>query len=443
LIDYIDYEAYGRDVAINEGGEFTSFGYVRDTGNRFVEFYDGDRDNIPEEYQVTSVPGDAELTESEQVEWAMDLAFDLDEFFRQHDPHYAAEHPDAHAQKEALTEDLLQGRIATIEGRLTDLAQTANDVLPMRLEKFKDAMGYDEFLDIDPDAIRQALENPDKSRMDEMLAFAEQAEQEYAAQAEVFVQTPADIMEQAQAIQEESAKEDSFSIYQLKRGDETLDYCFESLASIHRNGLSVDPTNYELVYTAPLTAHDDLERIYTRFNMDRPADFTGHSLSVSDIVVLHQNGMDTAHYCDSVGFSQVPEFLRLSPDALMTGEMVQTPRGSFYVTAMSQEQMEAAGYGLHHQSEDGKYFIMGNGTRAFAIASEQVQEKDNPLRTAEMTIEDDYGMIDGVINNGRRDEPQARASIRDRLEDAKRASAEHSPANRKRLGRDGQTLDDL
>jgi hypothetical protein len=153
--------------------------------------------------------------------------------------------------------------------------------------------------------------------------------------------------------------------------------------------------------------------------------------------------MDTAHYCDSVGFSQVPEFLHLSPDAQMTGEMVQTPRGSFYVTAMSQEQMEAAGYGVHHQSEDGKYFIMGNGTRAFAIASEQVQEKDNPLHTAEMTIEDDYGMIDGVINNGRRDEPQERASIRDRLEDAKRASAEHSPTDRKRLGRDGQTLDDL
>ena len=85
------------------------------------------------------------------------------------------------------------------------------------------------------------------------------------------------------------------------------------------------------------------------------------------------------------------------PDRFETGERVQTPRGSFQVTAMSREQMEAAGYGVHHISDDGKYLIMGNGTRAFAVAAEQ-PEKDNPLRTAEMTLEDDYGMIDGVIN---------------------------------------------
>lgn len=91
------------------------------------------------------------------------------------------------------------------------------------------------------------------------------------------------------------------------------------------------------------------------------------------------------------------------PDRFETGERVQTPRGSFQVTAMSREQMEAAGYGVHHISDDGKYLIMGNGTRAFAVAAEQ-PEKDNPLRTAEMTLEDDYGMIDGVINNGRRGE---------------------------------------
>ena len=78
------------------------------------------------------------------------------------------------------------------------------------------------------------------------------------------------------------------------------------------------------------------------------------------------------------------------------------------MTAMSREQMEAAGYGFHHQSDDGKYLIMGNGTRAFAVAAEQ-PEQDNPLRTAEMTLEDDYGMIDGVINNGRRGEELEKA----------------------------------
>ncbi len=116
---------------------------------------------------------------------------------------------------------------------------------------------------------------------------------------------PADIAEQAQAV-----PRDTFSIYQLKPGDATRDYRFEPLDAIRNNGLSVKPENYELVYTAPLTEQDSLESIYTRFNIDHPADFKGHSLSVSDIVVLHQDGKDTAHYCDRFGFSQVPEFLQ-------------------------------------------------------------------------------------------------------------------------------------
>ena len=219
----------------------------------------------------------------------------------------------------------------------------------------------------------------------------------------------------------------------------------------------MDSANYELVYTAPLTERDNLESIYTRFNIDRPADFHGHSLSVSDIVVLHQAGKDTAHYCDRFGFSQVPEFLEPerakevtipTPDQMETGETVRTPRGSFYVTAMSKEQMEAAGYGLHHQSDDGKYLIMGNGTRAFAVLAEQ-PEKDNPLRTAEMTLEDDYGMIDGVINNGRRGEEVEKAkeaaekggtekkpSIRERLEDAKKECSERKPPEKGRPDRE-------
>ena len=99
-------------------------------------------------------------------------------------------------------------------------------------------------------------------------------------------------------------------------------------------GHRVDPKNYALVYSVPLTPGTSLEDIYTRFNIDHPKDFKGHSLSVSDVVVLHQNGQDTAHYCDSVGFQQVPEFLR-----------------------------------------------------------------ENPLRTAELSTEQNENMIDGVLNN--------------------------------------------
>ena len=389
LKNYIDYEAYGRDVALDEGGDFTYLGYVRDTGSSFHEYYDGEPGSIPEEYRVMTFQDD--IPEEELSEWAMDIAYDMDEFFRQHDPQYAAEHPEEHAAKEEIYESLTAGRISALDEKLAELGQTQEDYLSSELEKYKEASGYEASLDIS----------------------------------------------------EEPAPEDSFSIYQLKGGDETLDYRFEPLDSIHRNGLSVDPANYELVYTAPLTERDSLESIYTRFNMDRPADFTGHSLSISAIVVLHQDGKDTAHYCDRFGFSQVPEFLQqrqpeLTPDALETGETVRTPRSSFYVTAMSREQMEAAGYGFHHQSEDGKYLIMGNGTRAFAISAEPVQEKDNPLRTAEMTLEDDYGMIDGVINNGRRGEEaeKAKPSIRERLEDAKRECSERKPPEKGRPGRD-------
>ena len=453
LQNYIDYEAYGRDVAMDENGTFTDQGYVRDTGDSFHEYYDGERGSIPDEYRVMTFQDD--LPEEEKSEWAMDIAFDMDEFFRQNDPQYAAEHPEAHAAKEELYENLMAGRISALDEKLAALGQTQEDYLPSEIEKFKDATGYEEFLDFDPAEVKAALDDPAKSRVDEMLAAAERAEREYAAKTAAYVQTPADIVAQAQAVPDQ-AEESSFSIYQLKGGNETLDYRFEPLDSIHRNGLSVKPENYELVYEAPLTAKDDLESIYTRFNVDRPADFTGHSLSVSDIVVLHQDGKDTAHYCDRFGFSQVPEFLQPeraaevtipTPEQMATQERISTPRGSFCVTNMTREQMEAAGYGVHHQSDDGKYLIMGNGTRAFAVLAQQ-PEQDNPLRTAEMTLEDDYGMIDGVINNGRRGEELEKAqeyaerttpekpSIRERLEDAKRECAEHKPMEGKKPGRD-------
>ena len=195
---------------------------------------------------------------------------------------------------------------------------------------------------------------------------------------------------------------DTYSIYQLKHGDETRDLRFEPYDRLQVTGNVVDKANYELIYSAELTPGTSLEDIYTRFNIDHPKDFKGHSLSVSDVVVLHQDGQDTAHYVDSFGYKSVPEFLQeqkqLTPDELETGETIKTPRGTFYVTDMSREQMVAAGYGFHHQSDDGKYLVMGNGTRAFAIAAEQAQ-RENPLKAAEQTTEQNENMIDEIINN--------------------------------------------
>ena len=196
-------------------------------------------------------------------------------------------------------------------------------------------------------------------------------------------------------------KEDSYGIYQLARGDATRDLRFEPYDRLQATGHTVDRANYELIYTAPLTADITLNSIWEKFNIDHPKDFKGHSLSVSDIVVLHQSGENTAHYVDSGSFRNVPEFLQekqsqLIPDEHLTGEQIRTPRGSFSLTSMSIEQMKEAGYGLHHTSDDGKYLIMGNGTRAFAVAAEQ---PENYLKTAEQTTEQNYNMIDGQINN--------------------------------------------
>ena len=100
----------------------------------------------------------------------------------------------------------------------------------------------------------------------------------------------------------------TYEIYQIKEGEGTRQYRFESLEHLDANGLSVEPDNYNLTYTAPLNANETLNSIYEKFNTAHPDDFTGHSLSVSDIVILRQNGEPTAHYVDPIGFKTLPDF---------------------------------------------------------------------------------------------------------------------------------------
>ena len=109
---------------------------------------------------------------------------------------------------------------------------------------------------------------------------------------------------------QEQPEQDRFTIYQLKREDATRDYRFEPYDRLHAAGLAVDPARYEPVYSGPMTPGMTLDDIYTRFNIDHPQDFKGHSLSVSDVVVLHQGSQSTAHYVDSIGYKSVPEFLQ-------------------------------------------------------------------------------------------------------------------------------------
>ena len=172
------------------------------------------------------------------------------------------------------------------------------------------------------------------------------------------------------------------------------------------------------VYTAPLDKDTTLDEIYRRFNIEHPADYKGHSLSMGDIVVFRQDGKQTAYYVDEgADYRQVPEFFaqpekQLTPDECMTGEQIQTPRGRFYLTDRSREQMEAVGYGFHHQSEDGRYLIMANGTRAFAIPA----QPESHIKTAEMSTEQNYNMIDGMMNNApSMEELEARAKAGEQI----------------------------
>ncbi len=117
--------------------------------------------------------------------------------------------------------------------------------------------------------------------------------------------------------------EGRYGIYQLKDSAETRDIRFMDMDYLEKEGIPVSRENYTLVYTGELTEGMSLEDIYTKFNIDHPADFTGHSLSVSDVVVLHQDGENTSHYVDSVGYREIPEFTKeMEVAAEIAGEEV-------------------------------------------------------------------------------------------------------------------------
>ena len=254
------------------------------------------------------------------------------------------------------------------------------------------------------------------------LADFDQSLQDYKKQIEAELEQEAAAtgltVEEYVASDYEAPAQPNFSIYQVPPCPEGRDFRYRSYEDLQADGLSVDRKNYQLVYTAPLDKDTTLDEIYRRFNIEHPADYKGHSLSTGDIVVFRQDGKQIAYYVDEgADYRQVPEFFaqpekQLTPDECMTGEQIQTPRGRFYLTDRSREQMEAAGYGFHHQSEDGRYLIMANGTRAFAIPA----QPESHIKTAEMSTEQNYNMIDGMMNNApSMEELEARAKAGEQI----------------------------
>ncbi len=492
LRNYIDYEAYGRDIALEEGGEFTDFGYVRDTGDTFHEYYDGEHGSIPEEYRVMTFQDAEELTEDEKSEWAMDIAYDMDEFFRQNDPQYAAEHPEEHAAKEEIYENLMAGRISALDEKLAALGQTQEDYLPSEIEKFKDATGYEEFLDVDPVAIREAIQNSDKSHVDEMLAYAEQAGREY--EAELFGE-PREPMKEPEPASGFHVLQANVNPAVLAEAAEIAGACDDMLR------------NNNILYDAAVRDASEITEMILRGNTEQiRAGLTtlGHEEGMEAEVSPLLSRLDAFEKEHGIGTHEQqapspddrekmtvlvvepmkePYLKEIDPglhalQAEVGGDIAATYPFSDPVGLVCNDEGKLIGLELNRGLRDeegnlydimaGTFLVVGLGEESFTSLSPDMAQKymehfkqpeqfislngqiialpvepENPLRTAEMTVEDDYGMIDGVINNGRKGEEQEKAqaearrnapekkpSIRERLADAKRECAERKAPDR-------------
>ena len=158
------------------------------------------------------------------------------------------------------------------------------------------------------EALKEQIQAGDVQPIREWLqAAVEESEGESAEKAaELITRMDAVVKEQKLL----SGSEKQFGIYQITARDPEHDYRFMNLDFVKRHGMEVNRADYELVYTEPLTEKDTLEAIYERFNIQRPADFTGHSLSVSDVVVLNDGKSIKACYVDSIGFAELPDFFK-------------------------------------------------------------------------------------------------------------------------------------
>ena len=412
LRNYIDYEAYGRDVALEESGDFTDLGYVRDTGSSFHEYYDGEPGSIPEEYRVMTFRDD--IPEEELSEWAMDIAYDMDEFFRQRDPQYAAEHPEEHTAKEEIYENLMAGRISALDEKLANLGQTQDDYFPSELEKFKEASGYEEVLDVAPEP------TPDDRETGET------------------VRTP----------------RGTFYVTDMSREQmEAAGYGFHHQSEDGKYLIMGNGSRSFAIQNGEAQEHAAPEKMTVLVVEPRKEPYVKeidpglHSLQAEvggDIGAAYPFRDPVALVCNDEGKLIGLDLNRGLRDE--NGELYDIMAGTFLVVGLGEEDFaslspELAQKYMEHFRQPEQFISLGGQIIALPVEP----EKDNPLRTAEMTLEDDYGMIDGVINNGRRGEetekaaesgPGKKPSIRERLEDAKKECSEHKPPEKGRPGRD-------
>ena len=414
-----DYTLYGPDYKELDGGQPGYTGHWYDKTKFRIDFT---MQGQPDSYEGRQDFGDGDGSLIQHIR-GYHKYYAQDESWKNHVLHH--EGPEAweadKAQRDMLLHEFvpymeLHCNLATMEQEARRPLRSGETLTPEQTAYFNAVLDY----------VKECrpLLNQGQYHLPEppQLADFDQSLQDYKKQIEAELEQEAAAagltVEEYVASDYEAPAQPNFSIYQVPPGPEGRDFRYRSYEDLQADGLSVDRKNYQLVYTAPLDKDTTLDEIYRRFNMEHPADYKGHSLSMGDIVVFRQDGKQTAYYVDEgADYRQVPEFFaqpekQLTPDECMTGEQIQTPRGRFYLTDRSREQMEAAGYGFHHQSEDGRYLIMANGTRAFAIPAQQ----ESHIKTAEMSTEQNYNMIDGMMNNApSMEELEARAKAGEQI----------------------------
>ncbi|MDO4553657.1 MAG: YodL domain-containing protein [Lachnospiraceae bacterium] len=213
-------------------------------------------------------------------------------------------------------------------------------------------------------------------------------------------------------------EENRFGIYQLKEEDDLHYHRFEGLDRLKSHGLQVEKKNYELIYTAPLQEGQTLDDIFEQFNLFRPEDFTGHSLSVSDIVLLHKDGVNTAQYVDSFGFQKIPDFLELQA----AQEMIQQTEAA-YEFADRYLMIHACDDGYDYTFYDKQYKEIDGGV--YDDPDVTLEEAvhiiltDDPFPNMERTVVD-YEELDEKVEEANRiiplEEQEKISSLSDRTE---------------------------
>lgn len=528
LANYIDFERYGSDCQINEAGMFTDAGYMRDTGEEWNEYYDGSLEDIPEEYRLTGM----EEREAEKIKvlviepmkkpYVKEIEHTLENLQREVEGSIEAVYPFEDKAAIICNDDhkfngsQLNRCLRNENGEVYDIL--AGNFMVAGLTEYDFGSLTDEQID----------------RYSNLFGTPEM----FVKVGEQLVVLPVPESELEKQVQVENVHGDTYCIYQLKQGDEMHDYRFASMSELQQRGLVVTSENYEKVYEAPKTDSDTLDSIYYKFNMEHPADFRGHSLSVSDVIVFHENGVDTAHYVDSFGFTAVPEFLspkELAVDIDTTGLMVEGHDGTWHsleelavhgntyylmkseafgqdanmvvvdcagklvaedITpamradvgeivaevlnleaeamvvpidpdrSITQEDMISYGYewgGMLPVREDNAKKLYDAGLEVFALHPDDTESsldskeaiiqhaqnggifgiekmrwsafvENNPLKKVEELLEDDYGMIDGIINNGSKQENENEAveknkSVMEKLSEGREAVKKYDKEN--------------